>query len=88
MLPVQYTLRVEVRMRTLMTLITQVGALAAVGYAWLGHEWLTVGWGLHPIIAGVAVAVCLGAPYLARQRQATQLRPLRPEERVDAREVY
>ncbi len=46
------------------TLVTQIATATAVGFAYLGHAWLTVGWGLHPLVAGVIVAICLATPHV------------------------
>ena len=41
-------------MHYILTLLAQVGAIAAMGYIYLGHQYLTAYHGLHPIIAGAA----------------------------------
>lgn len=40
------------------------GALAVI-FLFLGNEWITVGRGLHPILAGAAAMFYLGAPFVA-----------------------
>lgn len=50
-------------MNYILTLLAQVCAISAMGYLWLGHQYLTVNHGLHPMIAGAAALSMLILPY-------------------------
>ena len=50
-------------MRHLLLIIHQVAAIIAVGYVWMGHEYMTVGYGIHPIIAGACALSLIVLPH-------------------------
>ena len=46
------------------TLVSQIATATAIGFAWLGYNWITVGAGLHPVVAAVFVVVCVLTPHI------------------------
>ena len=42
---------------------TQILTLCAVVLVTMGHDWITEGWGLHPIMAGAFALSCVLAPW-------------------------
>ena len=76
-------------MHYLLTLLSQIAALAAVAYVYVGDQWLADNYGLHPMIAGAAALSLLALPYAmayAMHNKGTYgLCPLCKQDREDTR---
>ncbi len=65
-------------MNHLHLILHQILAIIAVGYVWMGHEYMTEGYGIHPVIAGVCALSSLLLPHgvevLSRWKQEARTR--------------
>lgn len=50
-------------MKYWLIIIAQLTTLAAGGYVYLGHEYLTIGYGLHPMLSGAIALSSLAIPF-------------------------
>ena len=46
-------------MKIALWLTTFAALLASLPLAWLGLQWLEIGQGLHPMLSGIGVIICL-----------------------------